>query len=162
MTQSNQTTISTVQKITPFLWFNGNIEEAIQFYSSIFKNTKVLNTRQMVENGKIFTATIEIEGQQLMMLDGGPLFKFTEAFSLFVNCATQQEVDELWEKLSSGGEKSRCGWLKDKFGLSWQIIPTELGTYLSDSDPVKANRVMNAMLQMSKIETAKLIQAYEG
>jgi len=149
-----------MQKIIPFLWFDNNAEEAINFYVSIFKNSKVLSTTQG-PNGTILTATFQLEGQEFYALNGGPIFKFTEAISLFVNCETQEEVDELWTKLSAGGAESRCGWLKDKFGLSWQIIPTILGKLLRDKDPVKAKRVMDAMLQMSKIDIAALQQAYE-
>ena len=113
-------------KITPFLWFDGNIEEAINFYTSVFKNTKVSSSRRGPD-GKVFTATFEIEGQEFMALNGGPMYTFSPAVSFFVDCKTQEEVDELWEQLSEGGEKQRCGWLKDKFGLSWQIIPDTLG-----------------------------------
>ncbi len=150
-----------MQKITPFLWFDGNAEEAMNFYTSIFKNSKIMSVTRQVKNGPIFTATFQLEGQEFYVLNGGPQFKFTEAISFFVNCETQQEVDELWEKLSEGGEKSRCGWLKDKYGLSWQIIPTALGKMLNDKDPVKSKRVLNAMLQMDKIDIITLRQAYE-
>ncbi len=150
-----------MQKITPFLWFDGKAEEAMNFYVSIFKNSRVLSVTPG-PNGTVMMATFQLDGQEFHALNGGPMFKFTEAISLFVNCETQQEVDDLWEKLSDGGEKSRCGWLKDKFGLSWQIIPTALGELMRDKDPAKAGRVMQAMLQMDKIDIATLKQAYDG
>jgi predicted 3-demethylubiquinone-9 3-methyltransferase (glyoxalase superfamily) len=143
-----------MQKITPFLWFDNQAEEAANFYISVFKNSKITsNTPMMV--------TFELDGQPLMALNGGPAFKFSEAISLFVNCETQQEVDELWDKLSTGGSKSQCGWLKDKYGLSWQIIPNVLGEMLSDPNPEKSGRVMQAMLQMRKIEISGLQEAYQ-
>ncbi|HMV46671.1 MAG TPA: VOC family protein [Blastocatellia bacterium] len=148
-----------MQKIIPFLWFDNNAEEAINFYVSIFKNSKILHTAPGPD-GKLLMASFQLEGQTFHALNGGPQFKFTEAISLFVNCETQAEVDELWEKLSAGGEQSRCGWLKDKYGLSWQIIPTVLGELMGDKDPAKAGRVMQAMLQMSKIDIQALQQAY--
>jgi predicted 3-demethylubiquinone-9 3-methyltransferase (glyoxalase superfamily) len=152
-----------MQKITPFLWFNGNIEEALAFYKSIFKKSKIDNINRLPgPNGRIMTATFELEGQKFMALDGGPMYKFTEAISFFVSCKTQEEVDDLWEKLSAGGEKSRCGWLKDKFGLSWQIIPDALGELMHGKDPIKSKRVMDAMLKMGKIEIEKLKEAYAG
>jgi predicted 3-demethylubiquinone-9 3-methyltransferase (glyoxalase superfamily) len=150
-----------MQKITPFLWFDGKAEEAMQFYVSIFKNSMIVSTMPGPD-GKVLTGTFQLEGQQFMALNGGPQFKFTEAISLFVNCETQAEVDDLWNKLTAGGAESQCGWLKDKFGLSWQIIPSVLGRLLGDKDRVKANRVMQAMLQMKKIDIAKLQQAYDG
>jgi len=154
-----------MQKIIPFLWFNDNLEEAMDFYASIFKNSKIGNVTRYEggpgPKGTVMSATFELEGQEFYALNGGPMFKFTEAISFFVNCETQQEVDELWDKLSEGGEKSRCGWLKDKFGLSWQVIPTTLGKMLGDKDPEKSKRVMQAMMQMSKIEIATLQQAYD-
>src|SRR6266480_674647 len=155
-----------MQKITTFLWFNDQAEEAMKFYVSIFKNAKVLSVTRLPEgtpgpNGKVITGSFQIEGQEFMVLNGGPQFPFTEAISLYVNCETQDEVDELWEKLSAGGSKDRCGWLKDKYGLSWQIIPTALGRMLRDKDPQKAGRVMQAMLQMSKIDIAGLKRAYD-
>ncbi|MBS1810339.1 MAG: VOC family protein [Acidobacteria bacterium] len=150
-----------MQKITTFLWFDNNAEEAITFYTSIFKNSQLLNIARATADGPVLTVTFQLEGQEFMALNGGPRFKFTEAISLMVNCETQEEVDELWEKLSAGGEKSRCGWLKDKFGLSWQIIPTVLGNLMRDPDPVKARRVMDALLQMDKIEIQTLQNAYE-
>lgn len=150
-----------MQKITPFLWFNGNLEEAIDFYSAIFKNVKVDGVSRMPD-GKIMTASFEIEGQKFLALDGGPMFQFTEAISFFINCVDQEEVDFLWEKLSEGGSKSRCGWLKDKFGLSWQVIPDALGQLMGDPDREKAGRVMQAMMTMSKINIAELQAAYDG
>ncbi len=150
-----------MQKITPFLWFDGQAEEAMNFYVSIFKNSKILSTSPGPD-GKVMMGTFQLDGQEFHALNGGPMFKFTEAISLFVNCETQAEVDELWEKLSEGGAKSRCGWLKDKYGLSWQVIPTVLVELMRDPDPVKAGRVMQAMMQMDKINIAALRQAYEG
>lgn len=144
-----------MHKITPFLWFDGRAEEAARFYTSIFKNSKVDSVSAM-------SATFHLEGQKFIALSGGPQFPFTEAISLFVDCATQEEVDELWEKLTAGGEPGRCGWLKDKFGLSWQIIPSILGEMLQDEDDAKSDRVMQAMLQMGKLDINALTQAYEG
>ncbi len=149
-----------MQKITPFLWFNDQAEEAMNFYVSIFKNSKIVSVTPG-SNGTVMTAKFQLDGQEFMALNGGPQFKFTEAISFMVNCETQQEVDELWEKLSEGGEEGRCGWLKDKYGLSWQIIPTVLGELLGDKDAEKAKRVMGAMLQMNKIDIKTLRQAYE-
>lgn len=151
-----------MQKITPFLWFDGKAEEAMKFYVSIFKNSKIVSVRRQGNQGPIFTATFQLEGQRYHVLNGGPQFKFTEAISFFVNCETQKEVDSLWDKLSEGGETSRCGWLKDKYGLSWQIIPSILGKLLRDKDPVKAKRVMDAMLTMGKIDMKALKQAYKN
>jgi predicted 3-demethylubiquinone-9 3-methyltransferase (glyoxalase superfamily) len=153
-------------KITPFLWFNDQAEEAMNFYTAIFKNSKITSVSRYGEGGpgpqgSVMTATFELDGQEFMALNGGPLFTFTEAISFFVNCETQAEVDELWEKLTEGGEESQCGWLKDKFGLSWQIVPSVLGELLNDPDAEKAGRVMNAMLQMKKIDIAGLRAAYE-
>ena len=149
-----------MQKITPFLWFDGQAEEAMNHYVSIFDNSRVVSISR---NGdKVFSCTFELDGQRFMALNGGPMFKFTEAISLFVSCETQAEVDELWGRLTAGGSESRCGWLKDKFGVSWQIIPKALGRLLGDQDPAKAQRVMQAMLQMSKIDIARLEQAYHG
>jgi predicted 3-demethylubiquinone-9 3-methyltransferase (glyoxalase superfamily) len=149
-----------MQKITPFLWFDGQAEEAMNYYVSIFKNSKVLSVNRA--NGKVMLVTFELDGQKFMGLNAEPLFKFTEAVSFYVDCETQEEVDELWEKLSAGGEKSRCGWLKDRFGLSWQIIPKALGELMSDPDPKKSQAVMQAMLKMNKIVIADLQKAYEG
>ena len=155
-----------MQKITPFLWFNDNAEEAMNFYVSIFKNSKIGRVTRYGDagpgpKGTVMSATFQLDGQEFFALNGGPQFKFTEAISFFVNCETQEEVDELWEKLSEGGRKNSCGWLKDKFGLSWQIIPTVLGQMLGDKDPEKSKRVMQAMLQMNKIDIRVLKQAYE-
>jgi len=150
-----------MQKITPFLLFDSNAEEAMNFYTSIFKDSKILTTNYDAA-GKLFTGTLKLQNQELMVLNGGPYFKFTEAISLFVNCDTQAEVDELWLKLSDQGSEGRCGWLKDRFGLSWQIIPKVLGELLGDPDPVKAQRVMAAMLKMSKIDTELLLKARDG
>jgi predicted 3-demethylubiquinone-9 3-methyltransferase (glyoxalase superfamily) len=154
-----------MQKITTFLWFNDNAEEAIKLYTSIFKNSKVLSeSRYPSENGtsgKLMSATIQLEGQEIMVLNGGPEFKFNEAVSLFVTCQNQAEVDEIWNKLTvDGGEEGPCGWLKDKFGLSWQVIPTALGELMSDPNQTKAYNVMMAMRQMKKIDVAKLQEAY--
>ncbi len=150
-----------MQKITPFLWFNDNAEEAMNFYVSIFKNSKVGTVTRYGDagpgpTGQVMSITFVLEGQQFMALNGGPLFSFTPAISLYVSCETQEEVDELWEKLSAGGSKDRCGWLTDRFGLSWQIIPTALGRLLTDKDAGKSQRVMQAMLKMDKIEIAAL------
>ncbi|MBI2757995.1 MAG: VOC family protein [Chloroflexi bacterium] len=149
-----------MKKITPFLWFDTQAEEATNFYASIFKNSKIVSISRE-PNGKAMSVVFELEGQELTAYNAGPEFKFTEAISFFVNCETQQEVDELWEKLSEGGEEGRCGWLKDKYGLSWQIIPTALGELMGDKDPQKAQRVMQAMLKMNKIVIADLKQAYD-
>ena len=156
-----------MQKITPFLWFDHEAEEAMHFYASIFKNSKINKVVRYGDagpgpKGTVMTADFEIEGQTFTALNGGPLFKFNESVSFVVNCETQAEVNELWEKLSAGGKTSQCGWLKDKFGLSWQIVPTVLPELLSDPDPVKSQRVMRAMLQMTKLDIAKLRAAYAG
>lgn len=155
------------QKVIPFLWFNDNAEEAMNFYTTIFKDATIENVTRYGKGvpgkeGTVITGIFQIEGQKFYVLNGGPQYQFTEAISLFVNCTTQEEVDELWEKLSEGGSKSQCGWLKDKFGLSWQIIPTILGKLMGDKDPVKAGRVMQAMMQMTKIDIQKLQEAYDG
>jgi len=150
------------QTITPFLWFDGNAEEATHFYVSIFKNSKVISINRMGPNGPVMSTVFELNGQKFYTLNGGPMFKFTEAISFFVNCDTQEEIDEKWNKLSAGGEESKCGWLKDKFGLSWQIVPPILGQYLGDKDPEKAQRVMQAMLKMSKIDILLLEKAYHN
>jgi predicted 3-demethylubiquinone-9 3-methyltransferase (glyoxalase superfamily) len=156
-----------MQKITPFLWFNNNAEEAMNFYVSIFKNSKVGTITRCGDvgpgpKGSVLCATFQLEGQDFFALNGGPMFKFTEALSLYVNCETQQEVDELWAKLSAGGEIQRCGWLKDKYGLSWQIIPSTLQNMMQDKDAAKSGRVMQALLQMDKLDIKKLEQAYRG
>jgi predicted 3-demethylubiquinone-9 3-methyltransferase (glyoxalase superfamily) len=155
-----------MQKITPFLWFDGKAEEAMNFYISVFKNSKIVRVTRCGEagpgpKGTVMSATFQLDGQDFFALNGGPQFTFTPAISFFVNCETQQEVDELWEKLSEGGEKGRCGWLKDKYGLSWQIIPFILGKMLQDKDTEKAKRVMQAMLQMDKIDIERLKQAHD-
>ena len=155
-----------VQKITPFLWFNNNAEEAMNFYAAIFKNATFNIISRWGENGmgpkgSVMSATFELEGQKFMALNGGPMFAFTEAISFFVNCETQEEVDHFWEKLSEGGAKSRCGWLKDKFGLSWQIVPSVLGEVLNNKDPQKAKKAMQAMMQMDKLIIADLKKAVE-
>ncbi len=156
-----------MQKITPFLWFDGQAEEAMNFYVSVFKNSKITRVTRCGEGGPgpkgtVMSATFQLDGQDFFALNGDPQFTFTPAISFFVNCETQQEVDELWEKLSEGGKKERCGWLKDKYGLSWQIIPSALGKLMGDKDAEKAGRVMQAMLQMDKIDIKGLQQAYEG
>jgi predicted 3-demethylubiquinone-9 3-methyltransferase (glyoxalase superfamily) len=156
-----------MQKITPNLWFDTQAEEAAHFYTSIFKNSRILNISYFGEAGPrpagmVLTVSFELEGQEFTALNGGPEFKFTEAISLLVNCKDQDEVDDLWTKLSADGEEGPCGWLKDRFGLSWQIIPTALQEMLQDEDSERANRVMEAMLKMSKIEIKGLERAYEG
>jgi len=169
MATDNQTKITTEpgkQKITPFLWFNDNAEDAMNFYVSVFKNSKIGNVTRYGEagpgpKGSVMTASFQLNGQEFVALNGGSQFKFTEAISFVVNCDSQEEVDEFWEKLSEGGEKSRCGWLKDKYGLSWQIVPTVLPKLLQDKDPHKSTRVIQAMMQMDKIDIATLQKAYE-
>ena len=160
-----------MQKITPFLWFNDNAEEAVKFYTSIFKNSKTGKIARYDEAGEkaagrpagsVMTVEFQIEGQEFVALNGGPIFKFTEAISFVVNCETQEEVDYYWEKLSAGGKEVQCGWLKDKHGLSWQIVPTVLGELLSDKDAAKSQRVMQAMLKMVKLDIKKLKQAAKG
>lgn len=155
-----------MQKITPFLWFDGKAEEAANLYVSIFKNSRIVSVRRYGEagpgpKGTVMMVTFEIEGQAFTALNGGPQFTFTPAISFFVNCETQQEVDELWEKLSEGGKPLQCGWLNDKYGVSWQIIPKALIEMLNDPDPAKASRVMKAMMQMIKIDINGLKQAYD-
>ena len=156
-----------MQKITPCLWFDNNAEEAVNHYLSIFKNSKIGQILRCGEagpgpKGSILTMTFQLEGQDFMALNGGPVFKFNEAISLSVDCKTQAEVDELWEKLSEGGQKSQCGWLKDKFGLSWQVVPSALIKMLQDKNAAKSARVMSAMMQMNKLDIAKLQQAFDG
>lgn len=151
-----------MQKITTFLWFDSQAEAAMQFYVSIFKNSKIVSTMPGPD-GKVLTGTFELEGQRFMALNGGPQFKFTEAISLFVNVETQAELDDLWKKLTAGGgSESMCGWLKDKYGLSWQIVPAVLGKLFGDTDRVKAGRAVQAMLQMKKLDIAKLQAAFDG
>ncbi len=157
-----------MKNITPFLWFDDQAEEAINFYISVFPNSRLLNLTRLGDDapgpkGKVMTATFELNGRQFMALNGGPQdFHFSEAISFFVDCETQAEVDDLWEKLTDGGEPGPCGWLKDKYGLSWLIVPKALGEMLGDPDPARAGRVMQAMLKMSKIDIAGLRQAYEA
>jgi predicted 3-demethylubiquinone-9 3-methyltransferase (glyoxalase superfamily) len=155
-----------MQKITPFLWFDGKAEEAMNFYTSIFKNSRIGSVTRYGEEGPgpkgaVMSATFQLNGQEFIALNGGPQFTFSPAISFLVSCETQQEVDELWEKLSEGGERQRCGWLRDKFGLSWQIIPSILSVLLHDKDPKKSKRVIKAMLQMDKIDIAGLKRAYD-
>ena len=159
--------MATEQKITTFLWFDQNAEEAVRFYLSIFANSKILDETRWGEGGPVpkgtlMTARFQLEGQEFLALNGGPQFRFTEAISLFVNCETQKEVDALWTKLGAGGEPGQCGWLKDKFGLSWQVVPTGLLDMLRDPDPVKSKRVMDAMMQMKKLDLQRLKQAYDA
>jgi predicted 3-demethylubiquinone-9 3-methyltransferase (glyoxalase superfamily) len=156
-----------MQKIVPYLWFDDKAEEAANLYVSVFKNSKISNVHRYGKagpgpEGSVMMVNFQLEGQEFMALNGGPHFKFTPAISLFVNCDSQEEVDVLWEKLSAGGRKDRCGWLQDKYGLSWQIIPTALARLMSDPDPEKSSRVMQAMLQMDKIDIRKLKEAYEN
>lgn len=159
-----------MQKITPFLWFDDKAEEAANFYVSLFKNSKVGGITRYGDEGAavagrpkgtVMTVELILEGQEFVALNGGPHFKFTEATSFVVNCDTQEEVDKFWEKLSEGGEKSQCGWLKDKYGLSWQVVPTVLNEMFQDKDPKKSERVMKAMIQMRKLDIQTLKQAYE-
>jgi len=157
-----------MQKITTFLWFKDQAEQAASFYTSIFKNSRITNVSRYGEGGpgqpgSAMIVNFELDGQEFMALNGGPEFKFTEAISLFVDCADQAEVDRLWAKLTAdGGEESMCGWLKDKYGLSWQIVPSDLGKYIGGPDPAGAQRAMQAMLQMRKLDLAALQRAYEG
>ncbi len=159
-----------MQKITPFLWFDDNAEEAANFYVSVFKNSKIGGITRYDEEGAkasgrpkgtVMTVEFQLDGQEFVALNGGPHFKFTEAISLVVNCETQEEVDEFWEKLSESGAKSRCGWLKDKYGLSWQVVPTVLGEFYQGEDAERSERVMKAMLKMDKLDMKTLKQAYE-
>jgi predicted 3-demethylubiquinone-9 3-methyltransferase (glyoxalase superfamily) len=155
--------LAIMQKITPYLWFDNNAEEAINFYVSIFKDSKIIRMSRMGPDEPIFWATFQLEGQPFYALNGGPKYKLTEAFSLFVDCKTQEEVDYLWGRLlEDGGEEQMCGWLKDRYGLSWQIIPSVLMELMEDKDPVKANNVMQAMLKMRKIDIRALQKAYEA
>jgi predicted 3-demethylubiquinone-9 3-methyltransferase (glyoxalase superfamily) len=158
-----------MQKITPFLWFNDQAEEAAKFYTSIFKNSKIQTITHYGEevakasgkpNGSVMTAAFQLDGQNFIALNGGPQFKFNESVSFVVNCETQDEIDQYWEKLSEGGEKGRCGWLKDKYGLSWQVVPSNLNQLLQGSDAAQTQRVMHAIMQMDKLDIAKLKQAY--
>ena len=157
-----------MQKITPFLWFDGKAEEAIKLYTSVFKNSKIINISYWGKGSpfpenQVMTGTFELDGQKFYAFDAGPQFKFTEAISFFVNCETQAEIDHFWNKLTAdGGQESMCGWLKDKFGVSWQIVPPELGQMLSDKDKAKAGSVMQAMMGMKKLIIADLRKAYNG
>lgn len=156
-----------MQRITPFLWFEYQAEEAVSFYTSVFKNSKVKNVSRYGETGPgpkgtVMTINFELDGQEFMALNGGPEFKFTEAISFVVNCKNQDEVDHYWERLSEGGQKIECGWLKDRYGLAWQVTPTILGELLTDKDAAKRERVMKAMLQMKKIDIEELKNAAEG
>jgi len=155
-----------MKRITPFLWFDNQAEEAMNFYVSIFPDSKVESVTRYGDegpgpSGSVMTASFILDGQKFVALNGGPMFKFTEAISFVANCETQQEVDFFWEKLSAGGEKSRCGWLKDKFGLSWQIVPTVLPEMLQDKDPARSQRVMHALMQMDKLDIAALTEAFQ-
>jgi predicted 3-demethylubiquinone-9 3-methyltransferase (glyoxalase superfamily) len=155
-----------MQRITPFLWYDNQAEKAANFYTTIFKNSKITNIARYGDagpgpKGSVMIVTFQLEGQNFTALNGGPTFKFTPAISLFVDCETQEEVDQLWDKLSEGGRKDRCGWLQDKYGLSWQIIPRALQTLMSDPDPKRSSRVMQAMLQMDKIDVSKLQEAHD-
>jgi len=155
-----------MQRITPCLWFDGQAEQAMKFYMSVFKDSKVVSEMRYGDagpgpKGSVLAVTFELEGQEFMALNGGPQYKFTPAISLFVKCKTQQEVDALWDKLLDGGTPQQCGWLTDKYGVSWQIVPTALGEMLQDPDPKKSQRVMEAMLKMVKLDIARLKQAYE-
>ncbi len=150
-----------MQKITPFLWFNGNAEEAMNFYVSVFKNSRIVSLMRAGEGGQVLGGAFQLEGQDFQALNGGPQFTFTPAISLFVSCETQEEIDELWAKLSADKNEERCGWLKDKFGLSWQIVPTALGELMQQKDPNKAQRVMDALLKMGKIDIQTLRRAAE-
>ncbi len=150
-----------MKKITPFLWFDTQAEEAMNFYVSLFKNSKVNNISRGPD-GKAFTVSFELDGQEFMGLNAGPVYKFNEAVSMYVNCEDQAEVDYFWSKLSAVPESEQCGWCKDKFGLSWQIVPKQLGELMGDPDPEKSGRVMQAMLKMKKIMVADLQKAYAG
>jgi predicted 3-demethylubiquinone-9 3-methyltransferase (glyoxalase superfamily) len=155
-----------MQKITPFLWFDGKAEEAMRFYTSVFKNAKVGDVTRYGDagpgpKGSVMSVTFEIEGQEFFALNGGPQFTFSPAISFFVKCETQDEVDYYWDKLSGGGQIQQCGWLTDKFGITWQIVPTLLGKLLSDKDPRKSKRVMEAMMKMIKLDIKGLQQAYD-
>ena len=156
-----------MQKITPFLWFNGQAEEAMHFYTSVFPNARVGDVTRYGEagpgpKGSVMSCTFELEGQEFFALNGGPMFQFSPAISFFVKCRTQDEVDALWDKLAAGGRVQQCGWLQDKFGVSWQIVPTVLGEMLHDKDPAKSRRVMEAMMKMVKLDIAELEKAYRG
>ena len=156
-----------MQKITTFLTFNDQAEEAVKLYTSVFSHSRIVSTRRYGDagpgpKGSVMTIVFEIEGQRFYALNGGPTFKFSEGISLFVNCETQADVDELWEKLSEGGQKGRCGWLTDRFGVAWQIVPSVLGELLGSKDTARATRAMQAMMQMTKLDIAALRRAYDG
>jgi predicted 3-demethylubiquinone-9 3-methyltransferase (glyoxalase superfamily) len=156
-----------MQKISPCLWFDGKAEEAMKFYMSIFKNAKTVNVMHYGEagpgpKGSVLAVTFELDGQEFIALNGGPHYQFSPAISLFVKCQTQAEVDHFWDKLSAGGKTIQCGWLTDRYGVTWQIVPTVLGDMLQDKDAAKSQRVMQAMLQMVKLDIAALQKAYEG
>jgi predicted 3-demethylubiquinone-9 3-methyltransferase (glyoxalase superfamily) len=156
-----------MQKITPFLWFDGNAEEAVHFYASIFKDSKIGTIMRYGDagpgpKGSVMTVAFELNGQEFIGLNGGPTYKFTPAVSFMVHCETQEEVDEYWDKLSEGGAPNVCGWLQDKYGLSWQIVPTALLRMLEDKDPAKSNRVMQAMMKMTKLDISVLQAAYDA
>ena len=156
-----------MQRITPFLWFDDKAEEAVDFYTSIFKNSKIGNVARYGDDGpgppgSVMVVTFQLEGQEFIALNGGPMFKFTEAISFVVNCETQEEIDKYWEKLTEGGAEVQCGWIKDKYGLSWQIVPTILFELMQDKDPEKTSRVMKAMLEMVKMDIQGLKRAYDG
>jgi predicted 3-demethylubiquinone-9 3-methyltransferase (glyoxalase superfamily) len=157
-----------MRKITPFLWFDGRAEQAAKFYVSVFKNSKIVSVAHFGKagakasgqrKGTVMTVRFQLDGQDFVALNGGPRFKFTEAVSFVVNCRTQKELDQLWEKLSAGGEEGRCGWLKDKFGLSWQLVPSDLAELLTDDDPKRSERVMQAVVQMDKLDIGTLRRA---
>lgn len=159
-----------MQKITPFLWFDNQAEDAMNFYVSVFKNSKVLSVQRYRQEaaevsgrpkGSVMTASFLLDGQEFVALNGGPVYRISPAISFVVNCETQEEVDEYWKRLTAGGQEVQCGWLTDKFGVSWQIVPTQLNKLLSDPDPAKSGRVMQAMLQMKKLDIAGLKRAYE-
>jgi predicted 3-demethylubiquinone-9 3-methyltransferase (glyoxalase superfamily) len=160
------TSITTTQRITPFLWFDGRLEEAVNFYTAVFDDAQIVSMSRLPadvpgRDGKVMTATFRLNGVEFYALNGGPMFSFTPAISFFVKCETQQEVDHYWEQLSAGGSTNQCGWLTDKFGITWQIVPNALGRLMGDPNPVKARNVMNAMLQMTKLDIAGLQAAYD-
>ncbi|MDB5016412.1 MAG: Glyoxalase superfamily enzyme [Mucilaginibacter sp.] len=164
---TKEPTVTNSQQIAPFLWFDGKVEEAVYFYTAIFKNSKIINMNYLPGDvpgakGKVMTASFMLNGIEFMILDGGPMFTPSPAISFFVKCETQQEVDHYWEKLSEGGKINQCGWLDDKFGITWQIVPNALGRLMGDPDRVKANKVMNAMMKMTKLDIAGLEMAYNS
>jgi len=151
-----------MQKVTPFLWFDGTAEEAMNFYVSVFKNARIIELRRRGDDGPVMSGTFEIDGQRFHAFNGGPVFKFSEAISLFVNCETQAEVDDYWARLLDGGTPQQCGWITDRFGVTWQIVPTALGRMLQDKDAARSRRVMEAMLKMVKLDLGELERAYNG